>query len=120
MGTPIKLLINEVVFLMAFGRDKDFHDTSPQSVYLDLDTGEILWLYEDDEGAESAGVPPQESAALRQRVATSPNRHLEIPGLDHGDHHAILREFLRSDWTDDDDARHRVSQAYFGSIGGWI
>jgi hypothetical protein len=52
-------------------------------------------------------------------VAGEPARCLEIPGLDHGDHHEMLRAFLKSDWTDDDDLWRRVYELYTGSIGGW-
>ncbi|MDX1485755.1 MAG: hypothetical protein R3229_14885, partial [Alphaproteobacteria bacterium] len=41
------------------------------------------------------------------------------PGLEHGDHHDILKRFLRSQWTEDEERRLRVEEAYFGSIGGW-
>ena len=115
-----KLRIDNGLFLEAIGRDVDFHDTYPQSVQLDLETGDLLWLYDDDEHAHmEAGVPPEENAARRQLVETSPDRYLEIPGLGHGDHHDMLRQFLNSDWTDDEVARLRARQAYFGSIGGW-
>ena len=30
---------------------------------------------------------------LREKVDTSPERYLLIPGRDHGEHHDILREF---------------------------
>ena len=121
MSAPSKKLpIDEVAFLEAFGRDVDFHDNYPQAVYLDRQTGDLLWLYDDDEDADSeAGISPEDNAATRQRVADSPARYLEILGLDHGDHHEILQEFLNSDWTDDDDARLKAKEAYFGSIGGW-
>ncbi len=115
-----KLLIDEYLFVEAFGRDINFYDTYSQSVHLDLETGDLLWVYDDDENAYmEAGIPPEENAGIRQRVETSPDRYLEIPGLDHGDHHDILREFLNSESTDDEDARLWASQAYFGSIGGW-
>ena len=102
--------------LEAFGRDVDFHDNYPQSVYLDLQRGDLLWLYDDDEDAcAEAGISPEDNAADLQLVSSFPDRHLEIPGLDHGDHHEILRECLDSDWTDDDDARLKAREAYFGS-----
>ena len=121
MSAPSKKLpIDEVAFLEAFGRDVDFHDNYPQSVYLDLQRGDLLWLYDDDEDAYSeAGISPEDNAADRQRVANSPARYLEILGLDHGEHHEILKEFLDSDWTDDDDERLKVREAYGGSIGRW-
>ena len=48
-----------------------------------------------------------------------PDHYLEIPGLDHGDHHDILKAFLRSDWTDNEERSRNAEMAYFGSIGGW-
>lgn len=49
-----------------------------------------------------------------------PDRYVEIPGLDHGDHHEFLERFLNSDWTDDDEIWRRARETYFGSIDGWI
>ncbi len=88
-------------------------------MYLDRERGDFLWLYNIDENASEAGISPGDNSALRQRVADFPDRYVRLPGLDHGDHHKILREFLDSDWTDDDDARLKAREAYFGSIGGW-
>ena len=48
-ASPQKLPIDEVLFLNAFGRDVNFQDNYPQSVYLDLETSDLLWLYDDDE-----------------------------------------------------------------------
>jgi hypothetical protein len=105
---------------MAFDRDLAFHDAYPQSAYLDRKSGEILWVYEEDEAAHmDVGIPPEENAAARRLVAAAADRYLEIPGLDHGDHHEILREFLASNWTDDEKLKSRARAAYFGSIGGW-
>ena len=36
---------------MAFGRDVDYHDTLPQLIYLDRQTGDIVWLYGSDNDA---------------------------------------------------------------------
>ena len=109
-----------MLFMMAFGRDVDFHDACPQSTYLDRCTGEIVWLYEDDDDAYGeVGIPPEENCKGRERIAAEPERYLEIPGLDHGDHHDILRQFLRSDWTGDDARWRRAGEAYSGSIGRW-
>jgi hypothetical protein len=65
------------------------------------------------------GIPPEENDAVRQRITGTPDRFLEIPGLDHGDHHDILREFLASNWTEDEGARTSARAAYSGSIGRW-
>jgi hypothetical protein len=121
MGSELRRVsIDEFQFLEAFGRDVDYHDVEPLSVYLDFETGKLLWVYDDDERAYGlTGIPPEDNAAERERVEASPDRYLEIPGLDHGDHHEILREFLDSDWTDDADAWRWAREAYIGSIGKW-
>ena len=114
------LVIDRMLFTMAFGRDVDFHDSFPQSTYLDRRTGEVIWLYEDDEDAYGeAGIPAEENRQGRKRVAAEPERYLEIAGFDHGEHHEILRQFLRSDWTDDDARWRSADAAYSGSIGRW-
>lgn len=114
------LTIDEMLFRMAFDRDVDCHDSYPQSTYLDRQTGEILWVYKEDEDAQmEVGIPPAENQSLREHISASPGRYLKIPGLNHGDHHDILRKFLASEWTDDEAAKGKAQAAYFGSIGGW-
>ena len=66
-----------------------------------------------------AGIPGGENREGRERVAAEPERYLEISGLDHGEHHELLRRFLRSDWTGDDARCRRADEAYSGSIGRW-
>ena len=66
-----------------------------------------------------AGVRAEGNRAERQRVAAEPDRYLQIPELKHGDHHDILRRFLRSNWTDDRALRRRAAVAYSGSIERW-
>jgi hypothetical protein len=108
------------MFIDAFQRDEVFHDSSPQSTYLDLETGEVIWVFEEDDDAEMyAGIEPQENALIREKIDTSPERYLHIPGRDHGEHHDILRDFLNSKWTDDEKLWRRARDAYSGSIGGW-
>ena len=112
--------IDKGLFTMAFGRDVDFHDTYPQVVYLDRQTGGIVWLYETDDNAYmEVGIPAEENRQEREAVDAAPERYLEIPGLDHDDHHRILRRFLMSDWTRDKERRQRAEDAYRGSIGKW-
>ena len=115
------LTIDRELFMMAFGRDVDYHDLLPQGTWLDRSTGEVLWFYECDEDAFSeVGMPAKENREERERVEAEPDRHLLIPGLDHGEHHKILRRFLRSGWTGDESRLLRADAAYSGSIGGWI
>ena len=64
-------------------------------------------------------IPAGENREGRERGAAEPERYLEIPGLDHGKHHEILRQFLRSDWTEDEARRRGAADAYTGSIGRW-
>ena len=116
-----KIPVDESMFIHAFERDVDFHDHFPQSTYLDLETGEVVWIYEEDDDAEfETGIEPEENAALREQIDTSPERYLLIPGRDHAEHHDILREFLKSHWTDDNDLRLWTRDAYAGSIGRWM
>lgn len=97
-----------------------FHDTYAQSAYLDRLTGEIFWVYENDEDAcMELNVAPEENAAARRQVAESPDRYLMIPGLEHGEHHQILQEFLNSPWNEDEEAQIAAQAAYNGSIGRW-
>ncbi len=115
-----KVMINKDAFIMAFGRDTDYHDTIPQTAYLDLETGNTTWVFERDSDAfMDAGIPVNCNREEREMVEATPNRFLEVPGFDHGKHHEILREFLDSDWTDDEELRLTISSAYTGSIGGW-
>ena len=111
--------IDRDLFEMAMDRDVDYEDP-PQMHYLDRRTGEVLWFFEDDETAHgTVGIPPGENREQRERAASDPERYLLIPGLEHGERHGILRDFLRSDWTDDDARRQRAADAYRGSIGRW-
>jgi len=115
-----RLSIDRELFTLAFGRDVDFHDPCPTSTYLDLRTGAVYWVYQDDNDAYlDFGIPIEDKRASRERVKATPNLYLEIPGLNHGDHHEILREFLESDGTEDAEERERARNAYSGSVGGW-
>lgn len=115
-----KLSIDYGIFFMAFSRDVDFHDAYSQSTYLNRENSDILWVYEDDEDARwDGGIPAERNRKLREQIKATPDRYLEIPGLSHGGHHEILREFLDSDWTEDENEWKRVHNAYYGSIGGW-
>jgi len=116
----MKLKIDSTLFRMAFERDVDYHDTTPQSPTLDLSSGDILWVYENDEDAESdGGRPAEENSELQNRIKSNPENYLLIPGLSHGQHHDLLKEFLESHWAEHEGHRLSVKDEYFGSIGGW-
>src|SRR6266542_3821534 len=118
--TAQTLHVDKILFLEAFGRGVPFHDDMAQSTYLDLETGELIWFYDDDDEAHmEAGIPVEENRSLREQVASASDRYLEIPGLDHGEHHEILREFLASDAIEDPALKAHAPEAYSGSIGGW-
>ena len=116
-----KLVIDRSMFQMAMDMDRDqsFGDNRDMP-YLDRETGEIHWVFEDDEDAESiVNIPAEENRAIREAIEAAPDRYPEVPGVGHGDHHDILRKFLRSPWTDDEEAWERAYDAYRGSIGRW-
>ena len=116
-----KLPIDRSMFVMAFEQDTSYpRSEAEESSYLDRETGELIWLFEDDDDAEMiVGLPAAENREMRERVAAAPERYLEIPGLEHGEHHRILLDFLFSDWTDDEALRRRTCDLYNGSIGRW-
>ncbi len=117
---PKKLTIDRLDFDLAFSHAPDPLYASTQSAYLDRQTGEVIWVYENDEDAEmEAKIPAKENRAVWQRIEATRERFLEIPGLDHGDDHDILRAFLNSEWTDNDQVWRKTNHAYRGSIGRW-
>lgn len=115
-----QLAIDKDFFLIAFGRDVDYESMGSDLSFLDRQTGEIVWIFETDEEAEmAAGLPAEDNRRDRERIEADPDRFLEIPGLDHGEHHDILRRFLRSPWCDDERRLENAEEAYSGSIGRW-
>ena len=111
--------IDQTLFMVAFRRDVGFQDAFSQSTYLDRRTGDAVWTYNYDDDTPGEGIPAEDNREERERVAAEPVRYLKISGLDHGQHHEILRQFLQSDWTRDDARRRRAGEAYLGSIGAW-
>ncbi len=114
-----KLIIDQGLFAMAFERDVDYDEQYSLNAYLDLETGDVEWLYDEDHDAEMYGLTAADNRMQWKRIEAEPNRFLLIPGLSHSEHHEILQKFLTSDWTDDEDLRQTAHAAYFGSIGGW-
>ncbi len=119
-GDDRQFAIDKDLFLMAFGRDADYDNMGAEFGYPDRQTGALIWFFETDDDAEFlAGYPAEENRRDRERVEADPNRYLEIPGLDHGEHHDILKAFLRSRWSDDEWRRLNAEECYSGSIGRW-
>ncbi len=115
-----KVIVNELIFIQAFERDEVFSDPCSQFAFLDLETRDVIWVFDEDDDAEMfAGIDPKENATLRTQINKNPERYLEIPGRDHSEHHEILRDFLNSHWTDDEELWTLAQNAYSGSIGRW-
>jgi hypothetical protein len=121
MENSIQLNIDTYPFMLAFEHSIDYETPETgRRTCLDRETGELLWLYDNDRDATVyEGISPEDNAELRDHIATHPARYLEIPGLTHDDHHELLHAFLESDWTDDEDMRLIAHLAYYGTIGDW-
>lgn len=118
-----RLEIDRSDALLVATRDYPFSNPKGE-VYLDLKTGEFLWVYE--ESVDHEGRPYldlghdacyeesmiAENREILARIESDGKRYLLIPPLSHGDHHAMFREFV--DGLDD------APVGYFGSIGGWF
>lgn len=114
------LLIGHGQFFSIFGRDTDYHDPYPVNAYLDKESGELLWVYEKDFDAYMEGMGEEDNKAMREKVAANVSRYLGIVGLNHGDHHDILQEFICTKWSDNEADLLAARSAYFGSIGAWL
>lgn len=53
-----------------------------------------------------------------EKINASPERYLEIPDRDHGEHHDILQDFLSSNWTDDEERPEHDRGIQALSVGG--
>lgn len=119
MSTTKRACVDLALFLVAFGRDRDFHDAYPQKVYLDRETGDTVWVYDSDDDAALEGMGEVDNRQRRYAIQLEPDRFVEIPGLSHGDHHEILQRFVDSEWTQDAELAQSARNAYHGSIGKW-
>ena len=121
MENAIRLNIDTYPFMLAFERSDGYEIAdSPRITFLDRETGELVWAYKwNCERTVYEGARPEDSSGLREQIAARPERYLEIRGLTHDDHHEMLRTFLQTTWTDDDDLRDMAYVAYTGTIGEW-
>ena len=105
--------IERFQFLPRFSTDPAYSMTAhSEECFLDRESGELIWIIEiwdDDLNQES-----------RAKLDADPNRYIEIGFSDHGTHHELLREFLASDWTEDDELRKKAADSYLSSIGEWV
>jgi hypothetical protein len=114
-----QVTINEDVFFTGFGRDMGA-DAYPRNFYLDLESGNIIIVWDKDDHSSCEGQPEDANRANRASVAASPKRYVLMPGCTHGQHHKILQAFLDSDWTDDEHRKAAASAMYNNSIGSWV
>ena len=47
-----KVSVDEFMFIDAFERDVVFRDPYYQTAYLDLETGQAIWVFENDDDAD--------------------------------------------------------------------
>ena len=109
--------LNDLEFAMEF--DSDIL-SEPQIPYLDLQTGKLIWVWESDEDfAITTNAEPAENQQNRELVEAQPERFITIPELDTADDNDMLRDLLKSGWTDDETRRQEAADAYSGSVGRW-
>ena len=113
-----RLAIDSCHFMMGFGRDDDY-EAHPTEVYVDLETGDVIWVYLEDEHASSNGIPSEDNKLERKKIESNKARYFLLRPFSHGEQHEILKEFLKSNWTDDDEARTSASLCYHKSFGWW-
>lgn len=105
---------------IAMEMDPDSMIEGEQEPYLDVQTGEVVWVWESDEAfADTMNEPAESNARLREAVDADPDRFVFIEALDVADDNETLADFLGSDWTEDDALHRRASEAYTGSVGRW-
>ena len=115
-----KIVIDRDLFYYAFAMDRDYHNPYDMSSFLNLENGMIVFVYDSDDNAYMDGSDPLENKKLKKQIDSDRNKYLEIPQLAHGEYHEMLLSFLSSDWTQDSHLRRIASNAYSGSIGGWL
>lgn len=46
----------------------DYHDDYSQAAFLDLQSGEVMWVYEEEDANMHVGIPPEENAEIREKI----------------------------------------------------
>jgi len=78
-GKLRELTIDDTQLQLALENPYRNHPLYPCSGYLDLESGEIMWLFSEDEGARwEWNADPAENAAKRRKVQEFLDRYLNI------------------------------------------
>lgn len=113
----LPVIQSELEMIMQFGLGEIEGD---QDAFIDIQTGEIVTVWESDEDcALTLNKEPDANARRREAVQADPDRYASIPQMDTLDHNEMMRKFVRSNWTDDQALRDKAFDAYHGSIGQW-
>lgn len=118
--TKHTIIIDWALFNMAFDIDEQFHNPDFIDRYLDKNSGEILFIYQDDSAATVNGFDALENKKMRNLLKETPGDYLEIIGRSHSESHEILQDFFDSPWTDNENLKNYVRSLYNTSIGRWI
>ena len=65
--------IDEAIFRDAFDRDVIFHDAYFQTTYLDRATGNVEWVYDEDNEAEIDGSSADFNKSLKRKIEANPD-----------------------------------------------
>ena len=106
------LVIDERTFWNEVRREANYHDETPQPLYLDLKTGRVF----------RAQGEVREAASSTQSAHPVKNhsRYSALPRLSHSDYGQMLEAFLSSDWTPDPSAKSKARAAYSPSVARWM
>lgn len=114
-----KINVDFEMFKKALGRDRYFLPYQ-QETYMDLETGAIVKVHDNNDDVDSdADLKPLGNAVSKEMINKTPTKYLRIPGQTQSKQHEMLKEFLESDWTDDELLWLHALSSYSGSIGRW-
>lgn len=116
-----KLDVDLRLLELAMARHAEIDDNDTVAVWLDLETGAVLWLYahdEDEAGACADDVEP--CCRMREIVRSNPSRYVVVPAHTRDAHRSLLTAFLKTRWTGHEPERLAALERYRGSLGAWI
>jgi hypothetical protein len=122
---PIR--IEHYKLIATIGADTDWHPLAMcTTAYLGKASGAIVLAQSDyldpSIGMEYGQDLLDEIFEGKAMVDGNPEKYLRIPTMSHGDHHAVIQDFLESDWTSDTELKDRIRDVYYPrkSIGAWL